>query len=77
MKKLSRAWTNDKIIKKTKTYVVAKLLRLFLILSYKQILAAHGMESLHVQKFVQQSMGGVVVALQDFILFYWQEEEEK
>jgi hypothetical protein len=35
------------------------------------------MESLHVQKFVQQSMGGVVVALQDFILFYWQEEEEK
>ncbi|CAN5971913.1 unnamed protein product [Sphagnum jensenii] len=35
----------------------------------EEILAAHGMESLHVQKFVQQSMGGVVVALQDFILF--------
>jgi hypothetical protein len=28
------------------------------------------MESLRVQKFVQQSMGGVVVALQAFILFY-------
>jgi hypothetical protein len=28
------------------------------------------MESLRVQKFVKQSMGGVVVAFQAFILFY-------
>jgi hypothetical protein len=48
-----------------------------LIPSYKEILAAHGMESLHVQKFVQQSMGGVVVALQDFILFDWREKREE
>jgi hypothetical protein len=56
--------------KEEEHYVVAKLPFLFLILSYDEILAAHGMESLRVQKFVQQSMGGVVVARQAFILFY-------
>jgi len=70
MKKLGNLEPKLKSSQRRRTYVVAKLPCLFLILSYNEILAAHGMESLRVQKFVQQSMGGVVVALQAFILFY-------